>query len=263
MLAVLVAGVCGTCVAHPRQVPCAWYTATGERLGTFNGHQGAVWTLDVNYDTTRLLTGSSDTSARIWDCETGKQVCRCARSFGLGSLQRPAFPPQLCELKHEAMVRSVMWANGDRMVLTVQDQAFSKKPTIFIYNVADDPADRACSRLHSASAASGAQCARCCCCAEDPNPVRAMTADEIKIKMGTALWGGLNETIISGGDDGCIRVWDVEKGVQINKVCARMGRVSRWKGGPTDRERTRMRMRKCLFADSSAPSEDQQHSVLA
>lgn len=31
--------------------PTVWYSSNGERLGTFNGHNGAVWGIDV----TRIL----------------------------------------------------------------------------------------------------------------------------------------------------------------------------------------------------------------
>ena len=27
---------------------CVWHTDNGERLGTFNGHNGVVWSVDVN-----------------------------------------------------------------------------------------------------------------------------------------------------------------------------------------------------------------------
>ena len=32
--------------------PTVWYSSNGERLGTFNGHNGAIWCIDVN----RILT---------------------------------------------------------------------------------------------------------------------------------------------------------------------------------------------------------------
>jgi len=29
--------------------PTVWYSANGERLGTYDGHTGAVWCVDVNH----------------------------------------------------------------------------------------------------------------------------------------------------------------------------------------------------------------------
>ncbi|XP_052776990.1 eukaryotic translation initiation factor 3 subunit I-like [Mya arenaria] len=54
--------------------PNVWYSLNGERLGTFQGHNGAVWCIDVNWDTTRFLTGSADNTCKLWDCETGKNL---------------------------------------------------------------------------------------------------------------------------------------------------------------------------------------------
>ena len=28
--------------------PTVWYSVDGERLGTYNGHNGAIWCIDVN-----------------------------------------------------------------------------------------------------------------------------------------------------------------------------------------------------------------------
>ncbi|NWT53545.1 EIF3I factor, partial [Erythrocercus mccallii] len=47
-----------------------WYSVNGERLGTYNGHTGAVWCVDADWDTRHVLTGSADNSCRLWDCET-------------------------------------------------------------------------------------------------------------------------------------------------------------------------------------------------
>lgn len=54
--------------------PAVWYSLNGERLGTFEGHGGAVWCIDCSWDTTQVLTGAADNSCRLWDCETGKQL---------------------------------------------------------------------------------------------------------------------------------------------------------------------------------------------
>lgn len=54
--------------------PNVWYSLNGERLGSFRGHNGAVWCIDVNWDTSKVLTGSADNTCKLWDCETGKNI---------------------------------------------------------------------------------------------------------------------------------------------------------------------------------------------
>jgi len=54
--------------------PNVWYSLNGERLGTFEGHQGAVWCLDPRWDTTHLVTGAADNTVRLWDIQTGKEL---------------------------------------------------------------------------------------------------------------------------------------------------------------------------------------------
>ena len=56
------------------QVVCAWFSANGERLGTYHGHQGALWTVDVDPSTTLLATGAADNTVRLWDIRTGKCI---------------------------------------------------------------------------------------------------------------------------------------------------------------------------------------------
>ena len=54
--------------------PNVWYSINGERLGTYDGHCGAVWCLDPKWDTTHLVTGAADNTVRLWDIETGKEL---------------------------------------------------------------------------------------------------------------------------------------------------------------------------------------------
>jgi len=58
--------------ASKDNTPNVWYSINGERLGTFDGHNGAVWTIDCNWDSTKVATGSADSTLKLWDCETGK-----------------------------------------------------------------------------------------------------------------------------------------------------------------------------------------------
>jgi len=45
-----------------------------------------------------------------------------------------------------------------------------------------------------------------------------MSSTSSPVKMSTALWGSLNQTIIACADDGSLRVWDVERGVETQRV---------------------------------------------
>lgn len=53
---------------------CAWWSANGERLGTYSGHLGAIWTVDVSPNTILLATGSADNTVRLWNVKTGESV---------------------------------------------------------------------------------------------------------------------------------------------------------------------------------------------
>lgn len=44
--------------------PNVWFSVNGERLGTFNGHQGTVWCCDVDWTSSKLFTGSGDMTAK-------------------------------------------------------------------------------------------------------------------------------------------------------------------------------------------------------
>ena len=56
------------------KVLCAWYTNNGERMGTYSGHQGALWTVDVSPNSRLVATGAADSTVRLWNTKTGENV---------------------------------------------------------------------------------------------------------------------------------------------------------------------------------------------
>lgn len=100
--------------------PNMWRTINGERLGSFNGHRGAVWSLDVTADSRVLASGCADNTTKIWDVSTGKCLHTVDTDTG---------------------VRSVAWAmgaNGDSAAQTiaiVTDATMGFPSTILIYDV--------------------------------------------------------------------------------------------------------------------------------
>ena len=56
------------------KILCAWYTSNGERLGTYVGHQGAIWTVDISPDSRIIATGAADNTVKLWNARTGETV---------------------------------------------------------------------------------------------------------------------------------------------------------------------------------------------
>eukprot|EP00735_Rhodelphis_limneticus_P003572 TRINITY_DN15058_c0_g1::TRINITY_DN15058_c0_g1_i1::g.24939::m.24939 TRINITY_DN15058_c0_g1::TRINITY_DN15058_c0_g1_i1::g.24939 ORF type:complete len:323 (+),score=84.18,sp/B5FZ19/EIF3I_TAEGU/45.96/9e-111,WD40/PF00400.27/0.7,WD40/PF00400.27/1.5e-08,WD40/PF00400.27/26,WD40/PF00400.27/1.7e-05,WD40/PF00400.27/0.0052,WD40/PF00400.27/2.8e+02,WD40/PF00400.27/4.8e-08,Nucleoporin_N/PF08801.6/1.4,Nucleoporin_N/PF08801.6/4.8,PD40/PF07676.7/2.5e+03,PD40/PF07676.7/4e+02,PD40/PF07676.7/1,FAD_binding_8/PF08022.7/ len=101
--------------------PTAWWAETGERIGTYNGHNGAVWAVDVDYDTKRIVTGSADNTAKIWVAETGQE---------------------LYTFHKKTPVRSVAISPGDKLLALVTTSQMGYESSIQIHPFAQDTADQ-------------------------------------------------------------------------------------------------------------------------
>ncbi|KAG0495997.1 hypothetical protein HPP92_000611 [Vanilla planifolia] len=89
---------------------------TGDWIGTFEGHKGAVWSSCLDTNALRAASASADFSAKVWDALTGDEL----HSF-----------------EHKHIVRACAFSEDTHMLLT---GGFEKILRIFDLNRPDAPA---------------------------------------------------------------------------------------------------------------------------
>ncbi|KAI9283340.1 WD40-repeat-containing domain protein [Sporodiniella umbellata] len=99
------------------KVANVWYSHNGERLGTYTGHLGSVWTIDINASSTLLVTGSADNSCKLWEVQTG----RCLKTW-----------------EFKTAVKCVEFSEDGSMVLCVTEQRMGFSGTVTVYPVNSD-----------------------------------------------------------------------------------------------------------------------------
>ncbi|KAK3113214.1 translation initiation factor eIF3 subunit [Teratosphaeriaceae sp. CCFEE 6253] len=98
-------------------VVCAWYSANGERFGAYKGHQGALWTVDVDPTTTFLATGGADNTMRLWEIKTGKE---------------------LKQWEFQTSIRRCEFSEDGRQLLGVTEKRTGQLSQVFVYDIALD-----------------------------------------------------------------------------------------------------------------------------
>ena len=129
--------------------------ATGDWIGTFQGHKGAVWACVLNDPAFVAATASADFTARVWNAVTGdevhqfphKHIVRTA-AFERGTtaarlvtggaekllrifdLHRPELNPQELPMAHDK-IRCAAWAHDNSVLLV----SYLDKPNVDIWDV--------------------------------------------------------------------------------------------------------------------------------
>ncbi|KAG5520320.1 hypothetical protein RHGRI_033031 [Rhododendron griersonianum] len=211
--------------------PTVWFADNGERLGTYRGHNGAVWCCDVSRDSMLLITGSADQTAKLWNVQTGAQ---------------------LFTFNFDSPTRAVDFGVGDKLAVITTDPFMELPSAIHIKRISRDPSEPCfvllsasllpapATPLHlnmsrvaaldssfppSDSSLSSSLCNFFFSLISSASIIVSSRANPEgpQGRINRAVWGPLNKTIVSAGEDAVIRIWDSETGKLLKESDKEIG----------------------------------------
>jgi translation initiation factor 3 subunit I len=145
--------------------PCVWYSVNGERLGTYEGHGGVVWAIDVDWETRHFMTGAGDNFLMLWDVKTGKTIAK---------------------VEAQTSVITCNFSYGGNLALYSTDNNMGKPSEIFVVDLRTVDNSTLKNSVH----------------------VMKFSLDKAP-KATSMLWGALDQTLISGHENGNVAKWDM------------------------------------------------------
>ncbi len=179
---------------------------SGELQHTLLGHEGEISALAIGPDSQIIASGSTDTTIKIWNLETGKLLCTFSSHLTWGA--------------HKEVIRSLAFSPSGQTLASSSDDG-----TIKVWN----PRSRACDRTIKGYA-------RCLAFSPDAQTLAAGGWDrKIQLRqlsnpeVSVTLEGHFNSinaigfspdggTVASASADGTIKVWNAASGENIHTL---------------------------------------------
>jgi translation initiation factor 3 subunit I len=168
--------------------PTLWLSEDGTRVGTYEVHNGAVWHLDVSWDSKLLVSGSADMHAKIWDVESGVE---------------------LTTFEHTGSVRSCTFDESGRRIL-VHCDAFggldqNRPPLVSIYE--NEPMFGDVTSWRRAAQF------------QLPHPEAG------EVKCGLVRWMPLGKQILCAFEDGALKIMDSMSFSIVHEIAAHGNKI--------------------------------------
>lgn len=98
------------------RVVSVWFSENGERLGTLGPHGGSVMTVDIDNESTFVVTGSAEYALHFWNLKTGEHISAITLKA----------TPRFVQLHPHGK---------QNKLLVIQDEQMGQISSIFIYDI--------------------------------------------------------------------------------------------------------------------------------
>ncbi|KAG6518274.1 hypothetical protein ZIOFF_021678 [Zingiber officinale] len=227
--------------------PNVWFADNGERLGTYRGHNGAVWCCDVSReflflrcsrfhnffvdkmpivtDLSSLLTlGVELIALNLIILGDSMQLIMASanQTMKLWNVQDGV---QHYSFDFDSPAKSVDFSFGEKLVVVTTDPFMGLPSTIQVKRIARDPNERMNFLQHNVALALRLvnidSHFMMFACAETTESVLTIKGPVEHINR--VVWGSLNKTIISANEDTVIRVWDTKTDKLLKEAYKEIG----------------------------------------
>mmetsp|Transcript_43021 Transcript_43021/g.48692 ORF Transcript_43021/g.48692 Transcript_43021/m.48692 type:complete len:359 (-) Transcript_43021:350-1426(-) len=175
--------------ASKDQIPSMWRVENGERIGTFHGHKGTIWDLDIDRFSTQLLTASADATVKLWQCQTGELV----KTF-----------------THRGPVRGVAWSEDNTKFASISDPFVQHNAKISIFDTASDEYDSDDEEEIEAML-----------------EIDVPKENSRRVQMTNISWTALNEHLLVAFDNGIVRLYNPTTGAIEDEIKVHEKKINR------------------------------------